>query len=440
MRIKVIKTKLKCFIKKINLKTIIEYLFYFFVFVFLWQTKLIIVPGDSNYNEIALFGNYILLSVILILFFVYKVKNKRESGAAPGIDKYLVILAALDFFIFLSILISSNIGLSIFRYILFLLSVGLMYLMLNFKFNFKKIILVFLAALLLQAGLGIGQFFTQETFACKYLGIASHEASDLGTSVIETGNERFLRAYGATDHPNIFGALMFFAIFFTILLMVKNNYHGTKATIAYLSLFLYFIALCLSFSRSAILSLAISLLFLFLVFFFTDKKLFHKFLPIFLSLVLLSGALFLLLKPLILVRVDASSRLEKISLNERQEQNIVASHIILDNMWLGVGLGNYHNELLNEQSNLKTYEAQPVHNVFLLMWAEIGLWGLLFFLYFVLYLFKINIKKLYYIPLFIGLLIFMLLDHWLWSLSGSYLFLFFILSLTFYFKDDNLSS
>ncbi len=440
MSMMVIKTKLKYFIKKINLKTIIEYLFYLFVFVFLWQTKLIIVSSDSNYNEIALFGNYILLSIILILFFVYKIKNKLESGIAPGVDKYLVILAALDFFVFLSILISVDINLSIFRYVLFLISVGLMYLMLNFKFNFKKIILVFLLALLFQAGLGIGQFFTQQTFSCKYLGIASHEASDLGTSVIETNNERFLRAYGATDHPNVLGALMFFAVFFTILLMVKNNYHGTKAIIAYLALFLYFVALVLSFSRSAILALALSLLFLFLVFFFTDKKLFYKFLPIFLSLVLLSGALFLLLKPLVLVRVDASSRLEKISLNERKEQNIVASQIISDNMWLGVGLGNYHNELLNRQSSLKAYEAQPVHNVFLLMWAEIGLWGLLFFLYFLLYLFKINIQKLYYIPLFIGLFIFMLLDHWLWSLPGSYLFLFFILSLTFYFKDDNLSS
>ncbi|HPT08741.1 MAG TPA: O-antigen ligase family protein [bacterium] len=437
MTIRTIKTKLKYFVKKINLKVVIEYLFYFFVFIFLWQTKLIIYPGDSNYSEIALFANYILLSIILILFFIYKIKNKEKDS---DIDKYWVILAGLDFFIFLSILISSNLTLSVFRYILLLLSIGLMYVMINFKFKFKKIILVFLLALLLQAGLGIGQFFTQKTFACKYLGIALHEASDLGTAVIETNNERFLRAYGATDHPNIFGALMFFAIFFVILLMIKNNYKGTKATISYLALFFYSIALCVSFSRSAILALVISLIFLFIVFFFTDKKLFRKFLPIILSLIFLGGALFLLFKPLILTRIEASSRLEKISINERQEQNNTALEIISDNVWLGVGLGNYHNELLNREVDLKPYEAQPVHNVFLLIWSEIGLWGLLLFLYFIIYLFKINIEKLYYIPIFIALFVFMLFDHWLWSLPGSYLFLFFILSLTFYFKDDNLSS
>jgi O-antigen ligase len=424
-------------IKNINLKRIIEYSFYLFAFFFPLQTKLIIKSGDSNYNEIALFANYLLLAIIFLLFLIYKIKNKKEEGVSTGLDKHWIILAAIEFFIFLSIFVSISTDLSIFRYILFLLSIAMMFMMLNFKFDFKKIILFFLAGLLLQAILGIGQVFTQKTFSCKYLGIACHDVTESGTSVIETINERFLRAYGATDHPNIFGALMFFAVFLSIMIIVKNNYHGTRRLLAYLSLFVFFIALWVSFSRSALLATGISLLFLLVAFYLESKKLFMKYLPIFILLILLSGVLTILFKPIMIVRMETNSRLEKISINERQEQIATASTIIKKYPWLGVGLGAYHDKLLVLDSNLASYEAQPVHNTFILIWAEIGLWGLMFFIYLLFYLLKRNIKKLYYFPLFIGLLIFMLFDHWLWSLPWSYLFLFFILALTFYLKQDN---
>lgn len=423
--------------KNISFKIIIEYSFYLFAFLFPFQTKLIIKSGDSTYNEIALFANYLLLTVIFILFLIYKIKNKKEEGLATGLDKYWIILAGLEFFIFLSIFVSTAINLSIFRYSLFLLSIAMMFMMLNFKFNFKKIIFFFLAGLLLQAVLGIGQVFTQKTFSCKYLGIAYHNVVEPGTSVIETANERFLRAYGATDHPNIFGALMFFAVFLSIMIMVKNNYHGTRRLLTYLSLFVFFIALWVSFSRSALLAIVILLPFLLLSFYLESKKLFMKYLPIFIILVLLGGVLTMLFKPIMMVRIETNSRLEKISINERQEQIATASTIIKKYPWLGVGLGVYHDKLLALDSSLVSYKAQPVHNTFLLMWAEIGLWGLIFFVYFIFYLLKRNIKKLYYFPLFIGLLIFMLFDHWPWSLPWSYLFIFFILALTFYFKKDN---
>ena len=259
-------------IKKLSLKKIIEYLFYLFVFSFSLQTKFIIKAGDSNYNEISLFANYLLLVVILILFLIYKIERKKEEGVATGMDKYWIILAAMEFFIFLSIFVSVSINLSLFRYVLFLLSIAMMFLLLNFKFDFKKIILFFLAGLLFQAVLGIGQTFTQKNFSCKYLGIAYHDVTEPGTSVIETANERFLRAYGATDHPNIFGALMFFAVFLSIMIIVKNNYHGRHRVLAYSSLFIFFIALWASFSRSALLVMGISLLFLLIVFYFENKK------------------------------------------------------------------------------------------------------------------------------------------------------------------------
>ena len=216
------------------LEKIIEYLFYIFVFVFIFQTKLILIPGETNYSEISLYLNYLLLLIILLLFLVYffKFKDNLAIRKFNNISKYWVILAGLEFFIFISLLFSSDLKVSLFKYFLFLLGIGLLFLMLNFKFNFKKIILVFLSALLIQSGIGIYQFFSQETFSNKYLGIAEHDASVLGVSVLENDWGRFVRAYGATDHPNIFGALMFFGVIFLILLIIKSDYQGYRKVLA----------------------------------------------------------------------------------------------------------------------------------------------------------------------------------------------------------------
>lgn len=132
--------------KKI-LEKIIEYSFYFFVFVFIWQTKLIIKPAETNYNEIALYFNYLLLFLILLLFIFYFLRYKKELVNNFDFSKYWIALAGMEFFIFLSIFASQVREVTIFKYILFLVAIGLLFLMTQFKFNIKKIILIFLTAL-----------------------------------------------------------------------------------------------------------------------------------------------------------------------------------------------------------------------------------------------------------------------------------------------------
>ncbi len=60
-------------------------------------------------------------------------------------------------------------------------------------------------AVLPHAALGIYQFFTQDVLGSTILGIATHHPWSSGTSVVEHGLYRVLRAYGGLPHPNIFG-------------------------------------------------------------------------------------------------------------------------------------------------------------------------------------------------------------------------------------------
>ncbi|GMU25202.1 O-antigen ligase family protein [Patescibacteria group bacterium] len=63
----------------------------------------------------------------------------------------------------------------------------------------------FVLALLPHTALGIWQFFVQDIGGASVLGIAEHRPWASGTSVVEHGLYRVLRAYGGFPHPNIFG-------------------------------------------------------------------------------------------------------------------------------------------------------------------------------------------------------------------------------------------
>ncbi|MHB8903755.1 MAG: hypothetical protein ACYC40_01465, partial [Patescibacteria group bacterium] len=54
------------------LKQSFQYLFYLFIFLLPWQTKLILRSAETNFTEISLYASQLILLVILILFFVYK--------------------------------------------------------------------------------------------------------------------------------------------------------------------------------------------------------------------------------------------------------------------------------------------------------------------------------------------------------------------------------
>ncbi len=424
---------------KVLLEKWINYLLYFFVFIFSWQTKLIIIPASTNYNEISLYLNYLALVLFLIIvifyFFKFNYQNFKDNFS---FSSYLWALIALDFFIFFSIIASLNKSVSIYKYLLFILVIVSFFFLVEIKnkFNFKKILLSFLLGLSLQAVLGIFQFFSQIAIKSKYFGLALHDASVLGASVIESSGGRFIRSYGGLDHPNIFGALMFFAIIFTIFFILNYQQKLYQKILSYFSLLLFSLALIVSFSRSAFLALVLALSSLFLFFlFFKNKILFKRYLFLITILFVFFISFFIILKPLFLSRLDTGSRLEQISLNERGSQLNQATFIIKDNLYLGTGIGAYHQKLLDLNPSLQAYQAQPVHNVFLLVLAETGLWSFLFFIFFLFFLIKKNSKNIFAVVIFMGLFVFMFFDHWLWSLPFGLLFLFFILSLTFYFSD-----
>jgi O-antigen ligase len=416
-------------INTINIKKIIEYLLYFLVFILSLQTRYIVSAWTRNNFSLEFSTiSFYFTDLLIILLVILTLSTYFKTISSQIRNRLWYFLGVFELFIITSIIVSYNYKLSLLHYFWFIIFTLLIWTLITIKYNKLKLLLWFLAGSLLQGILGISQFILQTSFSSKYLGMAKHSASDLGQAVIETGSGRWLRAYGGLDHPNIFGALMAITLIISLYLLLAQNKKVKSFKKLRLSLFLWvstlvsFMALLVSFSRLAMGAGFIGILLITLYYLFYKKN-YRQIIKVISALVLLAVIITSVYSQLFFSRLDTTNRLEMKSISERQEQIIEAKTIIKDNLYFGVGIGNYSLALQDYYPDKEIYELQPVHNSFLLLIAEVGIFGFIAFLVFFLYLFALvySRKQVLYISLWLTLLIIMLAEHWLISLHFGWL-------------------
>lgn len=378
-------------------------------FLLPWQTKLILQEAASNYWEISIFA----VMPILLLAFLVSFKSKNYRNITP------VTLSIIVFLIislgFLNVFWATSPILATYRYLVCLLFIvaifNLRYLSLKAR---SYLLLIFLVSLFVQALIGIVQFSTQTSFASTILGMSQHEASSAGVSVVETTTDRWLRAYGPQDHPNIFGGLMVLAALTCLYLFLKNKNKNIRLlSLTFYPIFLW--ATFTSLSRAALLALGLASLFVLLEHWRAIKQL----LAVFLLTVVVAGIFVWQYQSLILIRVQGEARLEQISNTERQNYNQAAWQLWQRHPYLGVGLANSTLFLAEkDRANLlilPAWQYQPAHNYWLLILSEGGVLFLLPILFAWFYFYKKS-RQEKIIGLFVALFVLSLFDHWLFSL------------------------
>ncbi|MCX6743764.1 MAG: O-antigen ligase family protein, partial [Candidatus Parcubacteria bacterium] len=396
------------------------------------------------------YGTEILLALILVLALIYKVMNR---------DWEIVFLnyKILDFYIlFLLLLIVSAISIffssdqyAAWYYLVKMLEgLGLLCLTINFKFSYLNMAGALILSGLVQASLGIYQFLTQQVWASKWLGMAEQLPQTLGVSVVETGGIRFLRAYGSLPHPNILAGFLLISIILLVVSLILVR-HQWEKILLWLSLPIILIGLFFTFSKGAFLAFAIAFVFLAIFIGFSrDKQALRKLGGIILISVMTLGILGIIYREPLFTRINGQDRLEVKSQQERVQYLNQAKELLKNNWLTGVGLGNYTLALYNNDlSKFPSYTYQPVHNVYLLVAAELGIFGFIALLLIIIeamrriWTYKIdeqisllNIFKLFkisdvhefyrekyfwflgYTSIFIAILVLMAFDHYFWTL------------------------
>ncbi len=392
------------------------WLTYAVLFLLPWQTRWIytevLLQGEGwEYGKLSLYAVEVILLLAIFLrgrpFWISGLWNVQRSTILFLGTCFL----SLSFSVFFAGALHHLLHLG-FAYALFSL-------VLDARVQTKLLIFSFLGGLVVPSLLAWYQVLVGSSPASSVFGLAFQDALVLGTSVITTEGERLLRAYGSFPHPNIFGGYVVTAILFLLWI----GWNGRKEFFWWWTIATLFgSAFILTFSRSAWLALGVGVVVIAgAAWRFHARPSYHlQKIAFFCALgMLAAGSIF---SQAIFTRFDISERLESLSLNERVSGYEQFDDVFLKNPVTGVGLGNYTvvlSFLFLEQS---VWNYQPVHNVFLLMLAEIGLLGFLIFVWWGMAVGKIIIfvfqkpQGFFGIGLGVSLCILVLFDHYLWSL------------------------
>jgi hypothetical protein len=372
-----------------RLKTVSRIFFYAFVAVLPFQIKTLVFTQEfygggffNPYLSHFLYLGDVFLMLSLLFFGLYLVFGKKKIRKIIEIDLRLLIIVGMFLVMYVfSILGSVNKFNSLFYALRFFEFFMIFLMMSGGFFNVRIILYVFLGSLAAITLIGMLQYVLQQSIGLKFLGEPVISADTLGVAKVSFFNREVLRVYGTFPHPNVFGGFLVFGIFFTIYYWQKYRQLFTALLI------LFGIGIILTFSRSAMLALIAGIV----VYYSLVKiKISWKY--------FIFGALFLIflifaldLTPILSQRFiigDANSIYERGLFYEAGKQ------MFFDNLD-GVGAGNFTRVMQGYLvDKLMPWQFQPVHNIFVLIVDEIGIWGLGVFVYLFIYLLNSLLKLL----------------------------------------------
>lgn len=414
-----------------RLKKITNYLILLFLFALPWQTRWIVESGVLNnrpweFGTISLYGTEILLWLIVILTGIrlfarldlWRTKFNADYFKTHGKN----ILAVLIFLFSLSVFIRFGNPISWQFTTWFLGGLCLMSSVIVSELPFSRAAMALWLGGIIQGLLAVQQFFSQKVIGSKWLGMATQQSGDLGVSVVQFGDERWLRAYGSFGWPNALG--IYLAVIFILGLILYFYYSRPKyRPLILLGQLIILAGLLLSFSRGAWLATAGGTLVFALAAWkhlpaeFSRLKFYSRLIQQLIVCGVLIVSLIIIFRPVFFARFNTGNYLENLSVTERQEQFKVVGQIITDNLFFGVGPGLYTGYLYQHYSKPLYGQYQPAHNIYLLMAAETGLFVFsLLIAFYCLLIKKIGRIRPVYFSVLAVLFLAGLFDHFLWSL------------------------
>ncbi len=237
--------------------------------------------------------------------------------------------------------------------------------------------------LLIQVSVALAQFTRQANLGLVSLGEPDFQRYPGGGSLVIQGDRYWLRAYGLTPHPNILGGLLSVS---WLLLAVPFLQSRRWAQAAWLVLlWLASAGLFLSFSRAAWLALLGGGLLLAAAIYRRPawRRSYGRALAtLAVTTIILWGGLSWRLWPLVATRLNPESGpAEMRSISERGSLAGYAGRLIRLAPLTGIGAGNFAVAVLPWAAESQGVAAQPVHNMPLLLWAELGPAGLALWLW-----------------------------------------------------------
>jgi hypothetical protein len=341
------------------------------------------------------------------VFFYWKTK-KLPFSDIKNVDKLWI---TLFFLIFLQLFWVKYPLLTWVFGMRFYLGLALIWYISKFQYlvkDLKFVINGFFIGMLAQAIIVVSQFGLQQNLGLPFVVEPVLSNSIAGVAKVDIFNNTFIRAYGTFPHPNVLGYVGLLALIllysqklgrklsliiysatiiiaglidhyiltsiqafgisiFTAIYLLYSRLDGFGQVFSKFIILILHLLILFSFSKTAIaLILMLDLVYLTRL---TKKPMFHveqfqrilKSLPrLFVNAMSVSGIIFLWMIPYAQIIDTITKRF--LYLQD-------AFQMIGSNLFFGVGLGQY---VVNLSSNRELWQYEPVHNIFLLLFSELG--------------------------------------------------------------------
>ncbi|MEZ4670573.1 MAG: O-antigen ligase family protein [Anaerolineae bacterium] len=223
------------------------------------------------------------------------------------------------------------------------------------------------------------QVAAQNEIGLQALGEFSVDPLKSGTVIVQAGDIRWLRPYGLLPHPNMLAGFLAVGLLIVISWLLTSSGKRWLAGVV-ITLFGLWILL-LTFSWAAWLGFAGGAALLAIVVIWRsnqDRRRLIRTAALGGATAVTLGAFVMLYQPFLAARAGIGDEsVELRSVSDRSVYNQIAFEVIGQSPILGIGLGNFPwyaaNYLAKTDFDLK---GQPVHNIFLAAWSELGIIGL----------------------------------------------------------------
>ena len=382
--------------------------------------KMYVTPG-IYLTDFAVMGVIILGSVNII---IQRKENRIEFAISKNYSLTIPLLL-IGVLGIISSLFALSRNLALYTGFRWLLTILLYLVLTHNKILFGQTIKFFLFGLCAHTLIGVGQFIQRGPLNLP--GELALEVNQAGAARIVTEGVNWLRAYGMTFHPNVLGGFLVVGLLLGLPLLGRLYIKPIWILLG--------LGLILSFSRSAWLAAGITLPFVVIWFYIRQPNLRRPLgytlgTALFISIVALGifwNSFISRLNPL-------SSMVEFTSLIGRGELLRIALVTIAEQPLFGVGPGNFPVAVLNTQTPANPHY---VHNVALLLAAEIGVVALILWYWLWLYPLKSieyiwrgdNTWTIAIVAAWFSLGVISLWDFYPWALESGRLLTIFLLAL-----------
>lgn len=383
------------------------------IYLLPWQARLIFRQGmlagaPSEPQTVSLYAVEVLLWVMLMVrvsaMLIEKDQIRRSRCySLRSTGHSLLAFGALVVLAIFSVIVSPDRGATIFAAQHLAEGLIVFFLVMTAPSE-REARLAFVMSAVVQALIAIMQVAFQRVYPDTWLGIAAHFPQLPGASVVEAAGVRLLRAYGSLPHPNILGGFMAVAI------LAARPLFRRASLLGWAAYFVLGVGLFFSFSRLAWLAVIIGLVGQWA--YARRDLVFVKLAPAALLAMVIGAVCFW---PFVAARTTVTGRLEVKSVTSRLNTYRDAFELIVRHPLAGVGAGAFTAALSKEVAPLRQgYDLEPAHSAPLAVWAELGIFGLLIYLY-LLWLSSHLAWKSGRLGLGLTLIALATLDHWSWT-------------------------